>query len=57
MAKFVGKSYIKPKDDLLKISAYYNFSFRFCNCAKGNKKGHVEKSIAYIRRRVVSKKG
>jgi len=42
--------------DLLKLSTYYNFRFRFCNTAKGNEKGHIEKSIEYIRRRVFSKK-
>ncbi|MFC2145269.1 IS21 family transposase [Actinomycetota bacterium] len=56
VAKFVGRSHKKATDDLLKISAYYNFSFRFCNCGKGNEKGHVEKSIEYIRRRVFSKR-
>lgn len=56
VAKFVGRSHKKPTDDLLKISTYYNFSFRFCNIGKGNEKGHVEKSIEYIRRRVFSKR-
>lgn len=41
----------KPTDALLKISSYYQFSFRFCNAAKGNEKGHVEKSVEYIRRK------
>lgn len=56
VAKFVGRTHKKPTEDLLKISLYYNFRFRFCNNAKGNEKGHVEKSIEYIRRRVFSKK-
>ena len=56
VAKFVGRTHKKPTEDLLKISVYYNFRFRFCNNAKGNEKGHVEKSIEYIRRRVFSKK-
>ena len=32
----------KPTEDLLKISTYYRFKFRFCNARKGNEKGHVE---------------
>jgi len=57
VAKFVGRTHKKATDDLLKMSAYYNFRFRFCNYGKGNEKGHVEKSIEYIRRRVFSKRG
>ena len=56
VAKFVGRNYKKPTDELLKLSIYYNFKFRFCNSGKGNEKGHVEKSIEYIRRRVFSKR-
>lgn len=56
VAKFVGRSHKKPTDDLLKISTYYSFNFRFCNIGKGNEKGHVEKSIEYIRRRIFSKR-
>jgi len=56
VAKFVGRSHKRATDDLLKISTYYNFRFRFCNSAKGNEKGHVEKSIEYIRRRIFSKR-
>ncbi len=41
----------KPTDDLLKISSYYQFDFRFCNAGKGNEKGHVEKSVEYVRRK------
>jgi len=52
VAKFVGKSYKKPTDELLKLSIYYNFAFRFCNNDRPNEKGHVEKSVEYIRRKV-----
>ncbi len=52
VAKFTVKgSDKKPTDALLKISSYYQFSFRFCNAAKGNEKGHVERSVEYIRRK------
>ena len=30
---------------------YYQFGFRFCNVRKGNEKGHVERSVEYIRRK------
>ena len=56
VAKFVGKNFKKPTDDLLKLSIYYNFNFRFCNCGAGNEKGRIERSVEYIRRRVFSKR-
>ena len=54
--KFVSKTEKEPTDDLLKLSLYYNFSYRFCNVNKGNEKGHVERSVEYIRRKVFSKR-
>lgn len=56
VAKFVGKDDKKPTDDLLKLSIYYNFQFRFCNIGSPNEKGHVEKSVEFIRRKVFSKR-
>ena len=56
VAKFVGRNEKKPTDELLKLSIYYNFKFRFCNTGQAHEKGHVEKSIEYIRRRVFSKR-
>jgi transposase len=44
----------KPTEDLLKLSAYYQFDYRFCNVARGNEKGHVEKSVEYVRRKSFS---
>lgn len=35
--------------ELLKRSAYYQFGYRFCNVRKGNEKGHVERSVEYVR--------
>lgn len=52
--KFVGISEKEPTEALSKLSMYYQFSFRFCNVAKGNEKGHVEKSVDFIRRRAFS---
>lgn len=56
VARFVSKSEKVPTEDLLKISMYYGFNYRFCNTRRGNEKGHVEKSVEYIRRKVFSKK-
>lgn len=49
--KFIGKTIKEPTEALLKLSLYYNFDFRFCNIAKGNEKGHVERSVEFIRRK------
>lgn len=51
IAKFVGRTEKNPTEALLELSNYYKFGFRFCNIRKGNEKGHVEKSIEYIRRK------
>ncbi|MCP4055585.1 MAG: IS21 family transposase [Mesoflavibacter sp.] len=51
IARFVGRTEKKPTEALLELSNYYKFGFRFCNIRKGNEKGHVEKSVEYIRRK------
>jgi len=51
IAKFVGRKEKKPTEALLELSNYYKFRFRFCNIRKGNEKGHVEKSVEYVRRK------
>jgi len=51
VAKFVGRTDKEPTRGLLELSSYYKFGFRFCNIRKGNEKGHVEKSVGYIRRK------
>ncbi len=56
VARFVSKTEKIPTEDLLKISMYYGFKYRFCNTRRGNEKGHVERSVEYIRRKVFSKK-
>jgi len=50
VAKFVSRTEKEPTEDLLKLSMYYRFKYRFCNAKRGNEKGHVEKSVEYIRR-------
>lgn len=54
--KFVGYNEKEPTDALLELSNYYKFDFRFCNVRRGNEKGHVEKSVEYIRRKSFSLK-
>lgn len=55
VAKFaLRQSDKKPTNDLLKISNYYQFDYRFANAGKGNEKGHVERSVEYVRRRSFS---
>ncbi len=49
--RFVGLSEKEPTEALLGMSMYYQFEFRFCNVRKGNEKGHVERSVEYIRRK------
>ncbi len=41
----------KATEALLKLSAYYQFDYRFCNRGKGNEKGRVERSVEYVRRK------
>jgi hypothetical protein len=56
VARFVSKTEKEPTEDLLKLSMYYGFKYRFCNARRGNEKGHVERSVEYVRRKVFSKK-
>lgn len=49
--RFVGINEKEPTEGLLKLSIYYGFKYRFCNIRRGNEKGHVERSVEYIRRK------
>jgi hypothetical protein len=51
IAEFVGKSEKIPTEGLLQLSRWYQYQWRFCNAAKGNEKGHVERSVEYVRRK------
>ncbi len=51
VAKFVGKHEKEPTRALLQLRAHYPFKHRFCNAYSGNEKGHVERSVEYIRRK------
>jgi len=57
IAKFVGRSEKVPTESLLQLSRWYQYQWRFCNTAKGNEKGHVERSVEFIRRKVFAFKG
>jgi len=52
IANFVGRTEKLPTEALLQLSRWYQYQWRFCNIAKGNEKGHVERSVEYIRRKV-----
>jgi transposase len=41
----------KPTESLMKMSGFYCFSYRFCNIRAGWEKGHVERSVEYVRRK------
>jgi len=55
VAKFVGHSQKEPTEALLKLSLYYGFRFRFTNTYQAHEKGHVERSVEYVRRKIFSK--
>lgn len=48
IASFVGGK--QPTDALLRLERAYGFAHRFCNIRSGNEKGHVERSVEYVRR-------
>ncbi|HZK62589.1 MAG TPA: IS21 family transposase, partial [Puia sp.] len=52
IAQFAGKNEKIPTEGLLQLSRWYQYQWRFCNMARGNEKGHVERSVEYIRRKV-----
>lgn len=52
--EFVGHNEKTPTEALSRMSAHYVFSYRFCNARAGWEKGHVERSVEYIRRKAFS---
>jgi len=56
IAEFVGRHQKKPTVALLQLSSFYGFNFRFCNIYSGHEKGHVERSVEYIRRKAFARK-
>ena len=51
VAKFAGNHEKEPTRALIQLKGHYQFSHRFCNVYSGNEKGHVERSVEYIRRK------
>lgn len=45
----------EPTEELANLAAYYGFKIRFCNVRRGNEKGHVEKSVEYVRGKAFSR--
>ncbi len=56
VAKFIGKHEKEPTQALLQLRGHYQFSHRFCNAYRGNEKGHVERSVEYVRRKAFAVK-
>jgi len=57
VAKYTVRNADKvPTNDLLRLSVYYGFNYRFCNARSGNEKGHVERSVEIVRRKVFGRK-
>lgn len=56
VARFVGKNEKEPTEALSNLKGHYRFHHRFCNAYKGNEKGHVERSVEYIRRKAFAVK-
>jgi transposase len=51
VSKFIGPNEKEPTHALLQLRGHYQFTHRFCNAYRGNEKGHVERSVEYIRRK------
>ena len=51
VSRFIGPHEKEPTRALLQLRGHYSFSHRFCNAYRGNEKGHVERSVEYIRRK------
>lgn len=49
---FVGGK--QPTDALVRMENAWGFSHRFCNIRSGNEKGHVERSVEFLRRKAFS---
>src|SRR5690625_4792200 len=54
----VVKQYVgtekKITDSMVHLSNYYEFKIQLCQPRKGNEKGHVERSVDFIRRKAFS---
>lgn len=53
VANFIGNEKIIT-DSMKQLSEYYQFRIRLCGVRKGNEKGHVERSVEFVRRKAFS---
>jgi hypothetical protein len=51
IAEFVGRNEKEPTRALTNLSGWFQFRWRFCNVRRGNEKGHVERSVEFVRRK------
>lgn len=56
VSRFVGLHEKEPTQALLQMRGHYLFTHRFCNIYSGNEKGHVERSVEYVRRKAFAPK-
>jgi len=54
IAEFAGRSEKHPTNALTNLAGWFQFRWRFCNVRRGNEKGHVERSVEFIRRKAFS---
>jgi transposase len=50
IAEFAGRTEKHPTVALTNLAGWFLFRWRFCNVRRGNEKGHVERSVEFIRR-------
>lgn len=51
IAEFVGRNEKQPTVALTNLAGWFQFRWRFCNVRRGNEKGHVERSVEFVRRK------
>jgi transposase len=56
VARFAGNHEKEPTRALLELRGHYQFTHRFTNFYRGNEKGHVERSVEYVRRKAFAPK-
>lgn len=54
IAEFAGRNEKHPTTALTNLAGWFQFRWRFCNVRRGNEKGHVERSVEFIRRKAFS---
>lgn len=56
VSRFAGNHEKEPTRALLELRGHYQFTHRFTNFYRGNEKGHVERSVEYVRRKAFAPK-